>query len=174
MKIAEMLMLYLTYEELKQLYFSPFSFTIYVVPYLWGIETPNTFSRITVAITSLYLTYEELKHVSFLFTNSLCPPCCTLPMRNWNNSDIKYPPVMWNIVVPYLWGIETDFYFTFRLLHCCRLYLTYEELKRFLCRCLYLFSISMLYLTYEELKRVHSFHKKHFVCMLHCTLPMRN
>ena len=51
------------------------------------------------------------------------------------------------------------------------LYLTYEELK------LYETSIaaySLLYLTYEELKRVHSFHKKHFVCMLHCTLPMRN
>lgn len=52
-----------------------------------------------------------------------------------------------------------------------KLYLTYEELK------LYETSIaaySLLYLTYEELKRVHSFHKKHFVCMLHCTLPMRN
>ena len=107
MKIAEMLMLYLTYEELKPLYFSPFSFTIYVVPYLWGIETPNTFSRITVAITSLYLTYEELKHVSFLFTNSLCPPCCTLPMRNWNRFLFHFSPVTLLSVVPYLWGIET-------------------------------------------------------------------
>ena len=124
-------MLYLTYEELKPLYFSPFSFTIYVVPYLWGIETPNTFSRITVAITSLYLTYEELKHVSFLFTNSLCPPCCTLPMRNWNAFFVAVfiffqspcctlPMRNWNVctpfiknilfvcfIVPYLWGIKT-------------------------------------------------------------------
>ena len=113
-----------------------------------------------LAIYMLYLTYEELTryiryfwyiwyvryvrcctlpmrnwHLAILFAikwNSW--QCCTLPMRNWHElvciKICRESYIKAEIVVPYLWGIDT--------------------IKRFLC---FISSVFLLYLTYEELTR---------------------
>ena len=104
---------------------------------------------------------------------------CILPMRNWNNSHFRnlfffgfllyltYEElkqfiykflllrVCFNIVVSYLWGIET-LELLIDLDIVVLLYLTYEELKLIVCSCIIEKSshIRPLYLTYEELKPV--------------------
>ena len=80
-----------------------------VVPYLWGIETwSNLPYPMSYTTTLLYLTYEELKPSScnfFLVTLLLLR--CTLPMRNWNEYIWIVSVNCNDLVVPYLWGIET-------------------------------------------------------------------
>ena len=146
---------------------------------------------------------------------------CTLPMRNWNYFSsfgindfrrnfllyLTYEELKlifdasWSsliIVVPYLWGIETNSAtylpppFVFLML-----YLTYEELKPFLFKLIkshiyicctlpmrnwnpvgkqvmYIIPIILLYLTYEELKRTTFLEDSDSDVVLCCTLPMRN
>ena len=187
--------LYLTYEELKRLIGVVNEFLFFdVVPYLWGIET--SFINLRKSL--------------------ICCFRCTLPMRNWNRRicfllhDIKKENVVpylwgiettlhqvntysdWQIVVPYLWGIETFSASAVKIVGSV-LYLTYEELKRFLWsfryfRCFVvpylwgietlsyllktLWSLHPLYLTYEELK--HYLAENGFRSVSCCTLPMRN
>ena len=67
-----------------------------------------------------------LKYPGYIITG------CTLPMRNWH---IVGPVIISSyhacslFVVPYLWGIDTQFLLaTYRLYMLHKLYLTYEEL----------------------------------------------
>ena len=125
-----------------------------VVPYLWGIETFYCFVTFNHNKCVLYLTYEELKRI-YSFNVNNPSNCCTLPMRNWNESPgllstilhmfgCTLPMRNWNhclywwqepfwfyTVVPYLWGIETFLKNPLNHSLLYQLYLTYEELKQF-------------------------------------------
>ena len=128
-------MLYLTYEELKP--------NILICTYFYLLKI----------FFLLYLTYEELKLI-----NSFC-----------------YLGKLWPPVVPYLWGIETHSRVTLAdlIVDSCTLPMrNWNNVSSH-------FSISckrnkMLYLTYEELKRFVSSSIQYRRKMFGCTLPMRN
>ena len=153
-----MLMLYLTYEELKR-FFDCFFYNLlsFVVPYLWGIETCIRYNICCqswcVRCTLPMRNWNLIIRVAFFFSIIFC---CTLPMRNWNVSpvfrfklnlhslyltyeELKRFLLPWIsdthiscFVVPYLWGIETQMKPQLQnLFRYSWLYLTYEELKHF-------------------------------------------
>ena len=144
-----------------------------VVPYLWGIETFYCFVTFNHNKCVLYLTYEELKRI-YSFNVNNPSNCCTLPMRNWNESPgllstillmfgCTLPMRNWNhclywwqepfwfyTVVPYLWGIETSIL----RFHSCTS------------------SIVVPYLWGIETGFIITFWAFHIISC--CTLPMRN
>ena len=128
-----MLLLYLTYEELKHsdsrisllwcfvpsrcilpmrnwnpLLDHHVAHCVHVVPYLWGIETFFLF----FIVTSMNFVVPYLWGIEtdrFLWKLAFYIFGCTLPMRNWNYKNSYIFCDMVYLVVPYLWGIETYF-----------------------------------------------------------------
>ncbi len=140
---------YLTYEEWKRDYMSPplwglFSF----LPYLWGMETMQTFHNLYKVLCfyltyeewkllfdhwnskifrGFYLTYEEWKHV---YGKDIIAHASvfTLPMRNGNYTKRQEFKRL-EAFLPYLWGMETILTYDTLFDEHPRFYLTYEEWK---------------------------------------------
>ena len=125
--------LYLTYEELTLNRYFNFSMSFWVVPDLWGIDTPYPFHYLIIGL----LVVPDLWGIDTPFKglDDLFPKCCTWPMRNWHFWKflffISICPVKFQLkVVPDLWGIDTynKFFHLLWLRWLLELYLTYEEL----------------------------------------------
>ena len=122
----------------------------------------HPFSRRTLVRlkdTLLYLTYEELTHypdwfLKFHYRTSLQGKLYLtyeeLTRYLLQTQNLKFLQVL---VVPYLWGIDTDRSETKAtvLTSAFKLYLTYEELTPFFFWLYIIICKVMLYLTYEEL-----------------------
>ena len=118
-----------TYEELKLELFKKYRTSVGVIwAYLWGIETSAPHHKEEIQKEDLSLPMRNWNGKE-IFTKHARPMDLSLPMRNWNNHLTSYtihhqhgfeptydelkhkihvsPPIKFNLIWAYLWGIET-------------------------------------------------------------------
>ena len=124
----------------------------------------------------LYLTYEELTLlIEFKGGFYYGIQGCTLPMRNWHLILISVLKLFSNLVVPYLWGIDTASRLS-TLLPILTLYLTYEELTLKIKNVFSFWDFKVVPYLWG-IDTFTKFIKKSANCFtktIRCTLPMRN